>query len=465
MNVNLFMSHEKISPKLKLHSAQKIAVSHENIKASKAEKDALRRELMDKKAQIQIYEQQCTKLEEVKTILYHLVLDYVENQKIPFPKIDQKELDSFPTCPHLAINFMRRGIDNLIKYHESLAGRFEIEYAKHLFIFEEQLKKTKDELKKEEEKINISQEEVFRKQNILSMLCDEKLILMKTIQMRRSTLNRHVDTNVMKTNQRNRSLESTTAEMKIAEDALEVQKQRKIELDTRLAERKLSEQKQTEKHNEILNSVQSLRAEFQTEAYRNNLTQSELDKAKLELVRISRSIESFHDNLKTQELLDAEVENKRLRSVVNIEKIDFENKLKYQFNKGKDLENRIVTLTSVIEKLNMQIGQTEQKLQTQMMKIPDFKQLHLALDRLMAQNKKYHEFVLKRKYILDEIREKNRQLEMMEIQDSKDRMAQLRITMPIDEGKKDEEYLLPLLIEERQKQNKELEELLTFPGF
>jgi hypothetical protein len=80
------------------------------------------------------------------------------------------------------------------------------------------------------------------------------------------------------------------------------------------------------------------------------------------------------------------------------------------------------------------------------------------------QNKKYQEAVLQTKYLLDEIRDRNRILDQIEIQESKDRMAQLKVVMPL-ESENNPDAALPALLEERKKQQEEMEALLAEPGF
>jgi hypothetical protein len=90
--------------------------------------------------------------------------------------------------------------------------------------------------------------------------------------------------------------------------------------------------------------------------------------------------------------------------------------------------------------------------------------LKLALDRLLAQSKKQRDEVMGRMYLLEEIRDKNRLLDMLEIQESYDRQAQLKAIMPM-EREITEESQLPKLLATCKRQQAEIEDLLTEPGF
>jgi hypothetical protein len=98
------------------------------------------------------------------------------------------------------------------------------------------------------------------------------------------------------------------------------------------------------------------------------------------------------------------------------------------------------------------------------MRIPDFNQLRQALERVSVQNRRYQEGVLQTRYLLDEIRDRNRMLDQIEIEESKKRMAQLKVVMPL-ESEDDPDSVLPALLEERKKQQEELEIMLGQPGF
>jgi hypothetical protein len=127
-------------------------------------------------------------------------------------------------------------------------------------------------------------------------------------------------------------------------------------------------------------------------------------------------------------------------------------------------EQAIAVLNEKIATLNHQISQTEQKLQTQTMRVPDFNQLRQALERVSVQNRRYQEGVLQTRYLLDEIRDRNRMLDQIEIEESKKRMAQLKAVMPL-ESENDPDSVLPALLEERKRQQEELEVMLQQPGF
>jgi hypothetical protein len=229
-------------------------------------------------------------------------------------------------------------------------------------------------------------------------------------------------------------------------------------------ERRSQEDGQLRQHAELLQTIEELTKTLKRESHAHNCSLSALDNAKLELKHLMLIIDSYHDNLKTQELLDAEHENRKLDAVINNEKASLSRAKAVVASKGKESEAQIAVLAERIASLNQQIIQTEQKLQTQMMRIPDFAQLRQALDRLLAQYKKQRDEVLQRMYQLDEIRDKNRMMDMLEIQESHNRQAQLRQLMPMP-FEQAEESLLPKLMDECKRHQAEIEDLLTEPGY
>jgi hypothetical protein len=231
-----------------------------------------------------------------------------------------------------------------------------------------------------------------------------------------------------------------------------------------LADRRAQFDRRLQRHAELLEVAESLGVTLKRESHAHNCSLSALDNARLELAHLMRTIESYHDNLKTQELLDAEHENRKLHAVINNEQESLSKARDAVMAKARETEGQITGLTERIGHLNQQVIQTEQKLQTQAMKIPDFGQLRFALDRLLAQSKKRREEMQVEMYHLEEIRDKCRLADMMEIQESLERQAQLRALMPLAQEVK-EESQLPAMLEKCMIYRAEIEELLTEPWF
>lgn len=441
--------------------------SKESLSSSKGDYDYYRRQLMEKKTQVTALEKRLPKLDEFKSRLTQLIQDFQQTGQINFIEDDteshEKLSHPFDTTQE-GVQIIRNGIMQLISYHERLAARFEIELSKNLFTFQQTLDEKKKMLAKEEELLEIAQNEASHNKNIIQMAINEKDVLKQTILMLRSTLERHMNSDSAQRGMVHSRYERVQMELNKVQKLVQDEEEMSSELQSRKKERFTTEEKHAIMHQEILLTVEKLRADYKKESYANNLTRAALDRAKDELLQLSRAVESYHDNLKTQELLDAEVENRRLRAVLNNEKIEHEEKLARHTSKTKELSEVVESLTKRIDQLNIQISSTEQRLQTQMMRIPDFKQLGQVLDRSIEQSRKYKEFVMKRKYLLDEIRDKNRLLEQQEIQESKNRMAQLKIQMPLSSQQSEQDALLPKLYEENAKWQKQMKEFLSSTG-
>ncbi|KAK8876285.1 hypothetical protein M9Y10_006480 [Tritrichomonas musculus] len=441
--------------------------SKESLNSSKGDYDYYRRQLMEKKTQVTALEKRLPKLDEFKSRLTQLIQDFQQAGQINFIEDDteshEKLSHPFDTTQE-GVQIIRNGIMQLISYHERLAARFEIELSKNLFTFQQTLDEKKKMLAKEEELLEIAQNEASHNKNIIQMAINEKDVLKQTILMLRSTLERHMNSDSAQRGMVHSRYERVQMELNKVQKLVQDEEEMSSELQSRKKERLTTEEKHAIMHQEILLTVEKLRADYKKESYANNLTRAALDRAKDELLQLSRAVESYHDNLKTQELLDAEVENRRLRAVLNNEKIEHEEKLARHTSKTKELSDVVESLTKRIDQLNIQISSTEQRLQTQMMRIPDFKQLGQVLDRSIEQSRKYKEFVMKRKYLLDEIRDKNRLLEQQEIQESKNRMAQLKIQMPLSSQQSEQDALLPKLYEENAEWQKQMKEFLSSTG-
>jgi chromosome segregation ATPase len=295
-------------------------------------------------------------------------------------------------------------------------------------------------------------------------LAREKRVLMQTLLTRRTQLAHHIEMDQAATVQARQSLENTNEELvNFTQLTQDLESQAEAFTAAALA-RKAQEKVYLEQHAGRLRTLEDLDREYKREAHAHNCSLSALDQAKLELVRLMRTIDSYHDNLKTQELLDAEHENRKLHAVIHNEKESLSKAKAKVANKGKESEAQIAVLAEKVATLNQQIMHTEQKLQTQMMRIPDFAQLRQALDRLLAQSRKQRDEVLQRMYLLEEIRDKNRVIDMVEIQESHDRQAQLKGIMPLEREIRAESQLPKMLAICKQHQA-EIEDLLTEPGF
>ncbi|OHT11276.1 hypothetical protein TRFO_19378 [Tritrichomonas foetus] len=451
-----------ISPKASGNISQH--VSKESLDAAKAENDYYRRQLMDKKAQITALEKKAPKLEEFRKLFIHLVQDFQQTGQITFFDNPEKLENPFDST-HEGIKVVRSGINQFISYHERLAARFELELSRNLFSLNQKLEEKKKILEQEEELLATANFETEHNENVIDLIVNEKDVLKKTIIMLRETLERHINSDTNQIGMINSKYQKVQNELTRIQNQVKAEDDAANDIANRQNERKSAEARQAATHQEILSTVEQLRADYKNESHSHNLTRAALDKAKEELTQLTRAVESYHDNLKTQELLGAEIENKRLRAVINIERIEFDEKLAKHTAKTNELSEIVDQLSNRIDQLNSQISATEQKLQTQMMRIPDFDQLSQVLDRSLAQSRKHKEFILKRKYLLDEIRDKNRLLEQMEIQESKNRMAQLKILMPLSNQQPENDNVLPALQEEYQRWQKEMKELLTSTGF
>lgn len=432
--------------------------------ATKAESDSLRRKLMEKKNLISALEQQTNRFEEVKILISHLIQDFQERGDIQF--VEPECLSSPLENVKDTVQVLRNGINKLIKRHEKLASRFELEFSRNIFQLQQQLREKDQELIVATSNLESARASLAHQERVVSLLRDKKEALCKTVLMRRSALSRSQIKNAKEAADNQSKFERFTKNLHNAKETVKEKDQIAEELAVRVAEKRKNEELHMKTHDELLKTVEDLRKTLKQEAYSHSRDMSALDVAKSELKALQLKIDSYFDNLKTRELLDAEIENRKLQTVIRNEHESLSLQKSIVDSKGNDIQNTISEYTSKISTLNELINQTEQKLQTQMMRIPDFPQLHQALDRALAQSKKYQEEVQQRKYLLDEIGDRNRLLDQMEIQASKDRMAQLKILMPLTGQEVIEtDTQLPVILAERAKQQKEFEELLTQPGF
>ena len=428
---------------------------------SEAEKASLKKLLLDKKQELSYLEAQASKVNEVRILLQHLMQDFQETRQLTFVQ-NVNELENPKVDIQDCVALVRGGIDNLINYHEKLAARYELELSKNMFELGQQLERKQEELAKERELLRDEERRTVHKRNLIKAVDSDKFAIIKTIRMRRAALERHMEASAARQSKFEHSIAEAEDEYRNAVHTMELADNDEKLTIRKQDDRNTKEQTQMRTHNEIVDTVTRLRKDLNREAYLHNETAAALDRAKRELTQLCRVIDSYHDNLKSQILLDAEEENRRLRAVLSIENHDFNERLEKHRKTGSDLFQDIKGIKARIDRINQDIASTEQKIQAQMMRIPDFPQLHAALDRVMEQSRKYKEFVAKRKYLLDEVRERNRLLDEAEIQDSKDRMRQLSIVMPLEHEKREQEQKARLarLLKENLERSKAIDDAL-----
>jgi len=414
------------------------------------EADQLRKELLEKKRIIESIEKEASQLDDLQICLSGLIRSFQENKNIgTFRDIDPSLL-AHKSCNEL-INLIRNATEELASLHQNLENRFEIEFNRNVFIGNNKVAKAKVALQSEVEIIGLLILERTQKSQLLSMVMREKNVLQKTIQMRTQTL---------KGNQEfaEKYKNSLTEYLLKAEHTFENAKKslQNVESEQRVIKENIDaikEIKNREKMhlNELSEELLELQSSIKKESYYHSCLQSDLDKAKEELDMVVSTNNSFSNNVRSHDLMDAEQENRRLHKVLINERKSLERKLNVHKKKTAELEKVCAQLSQTVSELNNQVSFNEQKMQTMTLRIPDFGQLHQALEKIQLQARKNKEDTLNTQYMLDDIREKNRMMEQMEYNESKIRTAQLLSSIPLPESRDDEktqeEYELMIQIE------------------
>jgi hypothetical protein len=402
----------------------------------KLERDNARQIVLDQKTRIAGLQDQALMLDQLTALLRRLMMNFQASQLLRF--VDKISVLEDPGPPaKQSIPIIRTAVNRVTSHHEKLASRYELELQKNLFEVNQQVTEKKKLLAREKQLLTDTQNQSAQTSGLIRKLKRQKQILMKTALLQRSALIKHHETDTIRYNQLKRKSDFARAENFSAQDSLRRVLEAETDLTKRIEDRMVFEERKTQMHLELAKTAEDLQQTLQHEAYKYNRAAAKLDRARDELVNLTRCVESYRDNLKTRELLDAELENKRLRAVINIEKQDFDKKLEFQKAKGAELRSAIDTLSQKVESLNQQISTIEQKLRRQMMKVPDFDRLHEALDRQAAASRRHLEFVTKRKYVLEDVRKEGERVDEEEIEASKIRMRGLSVRLPFESEEKE----------------------------
>ena len=426
--------------------------------AEKAELARLRKELMDKKTQITLLEQKALKYEEIGRLLTHVVQDFQKTGKIFF--VETSKIGRPFQTPEEGVDIVRAGINSLIAKHERLASRFELEFSRSVFQMRQKIGAVEDELEKEQRLASEAESKTHHADRLVRMLEYEKRSLIGTIRMRRAALARHNDAREAAQVKAAEQLELATNEHRSLQELEQQHEIHTQQVTQRQTARLSQEQHLKAEHQWLLAETERLKEQLNQESFRHNCALAERDKAKAELAKVVRAIDSYHGSLKAQELLEAEAENQKLHAVKNTEQEMYEKKLAIAERKGKEAENDIRETMKRIENLNHQIAQTEQKLQTQMTRIPDFPQLREILKRTMEQCQAYREEVTERRYLLDEVRASNIEIDGLYMQDSINRMEELKRMMPLEE-EREKQIPVPQIVVDGKKQLQDMEQFVA----
>jgi chromosome segregation ATPase len=385
---------------------------------------------MEKTNLINSLETHVSALDDFKFQLLRLLRHLQETRQFTIAENDSA-WDSLFQTPKEALSIIRKAVEDFVSHHEKLANRYELEFSRNVFSLDQQLTSKREQVRREDKLLMEAQKRAHGYEQMVAMLFVEKDTLMHTILMHRARLAMHLESGEKQRAAIHQRLSGT---METYQATVHQNRQLHDERDELVRRRDTRTQFEAGRmlsHDELLRNVAEMKAKIARESNELNTAAAELEQSRQELTSLSRTLDSYRDNLKTRELRDSEIENERLRSVMSIEKADFDEKLAREVERGRDLAATLMTLSREIDHLNQQISLTERKLHTQMMRIPDFAQIHQALDREKAQGQRYKDFVRKRQEVLDQFHTNTKRQDERNEEDSQTRMRQRAARMAL----------------------------------
>ena len=391
----------------------------------KIEADRMRRIILDKKQQIQILELEAAKFDELKILMRDVLADLQSKGEIQFFQEYQNPEDIPLMDPQKYLKAIRSSISALLDKHMILSQRYEVALKNQCFLQQQDIANAQRVLDEEKAKLQFAQEQFDHQKKLVDIVSDQKMLLQRTIALTQESVERHRQQNEETIQDFKEKIEQKASRIsKMKERNVKIEQEheeniREIEQQTKEEEQNLSA------HEELLSQKANILEELRKLAYDQSCLISDLDKAKAELSLVQSKNDSYLSNLKTHQLLAAERENERLRSLLKTEKKRSESSLESQIKKTKQLEEYLERITQETKDINEQISDTESKLQALAMRIPDFHQIEQVLDQVSKTAQKDKSEILKTQYMLDEIRDRNRLIEQQECYESKLRTEQL----------------------------------------
>ena len=393
----------------------------EDLTQLKIETDRVKRAVHEKKQQIHFLELEASKLDELKILIRDAMIIMSQKEGIQFFE-DVKNPENMPFLnPAEYVDAMKKAISKVVEKHSLLSKKFEQTLKNEKTKQEREVESAEKLLQQEKDKLDLVKEERDHKMRLVEMLKGQKVMLQRTIMMYQDAVERH-------RMQHNETEQSCEEKIKKHTDVLNKLKEKTSQIDVEheknlkaIEIKKKAAEEMLQNHETLVAQKENIKQELKKLAHDENCLMSDLDKAKEKLEIIKETNDSYLANLKTHELLNAERENERLRNLLKNEKKRSSANLEAQIQRTKQLEASLEKIVIQTRDINQQISDSEQRMQTISMRIPDFNQLEQALDKVIQNAQKSKAEALQTQYMLDEIRDKNRLIEQQEYNESKAR--------------------------------------------
>lgn len=404
----------------------------------KAEMDKLRRQIMYKKRIIEECENKVSMNDGFKILLREIVEDFHLSGRIPMFAENKKDIPNLEAKEYF--DLIKNGAFGLIDKHHELSQRFELELKKQMFALEQEKYSLEMILKSKRQDLEQLEQEREHRKKVVKFLLDQKAMLHSTCVLRSEIVNRHKEINTKTIRSYEDKLDVGNTRLNKSMESLNSRNKQIQDLEKSIKDEEELNNMKKEIHDRLIKEYEKISEDMKKQSFEHSCLLSNLSKAKNDLVQLQKTANSYHTNMKSHELMEAERENKRLRYLLRTEKEIRSGKINVQVDRTERIESQQKIITSKIQDIKAQIRLTEHKLNKAIVKVPDFQQLHQVLEKIIQIAKKNKEDVIQTQYTLDELRDKYRMAELNELAKSRERTEKLRMKLP-DYVPVDEELL------------------------
>lgn len=333
--------------------------------------DIMRREVLDKDQQIMQLQTQVSLIDATYESVHKLVKDLETCTSTQLLSLTQ-DIKFNTLTPSEAVNFIRNGIQTLIKIHVELPQRFEQDFADKLNEFTTEIDETDKkilEIRQKRESIE-EQNRIF--QRTYQIEDSERNSLIAIADNLRSQIQSNDSKRQLEILASNEEMNKIRKQIKICRAEQHSKTKKNIEQRTIATAPYSKRMRDTIKEDfELQNEISKLQQLLEHEYASHCAAEEELIHTKNEIERAKQVMQKYKLSHRKEEKIHSTNVNRELRLYIEQQREDSRWAIKNQMKKNKELEKQRVDLVEEEAMLSTYLQHVEKKLAAQMLKLPD----------------------------------------------------------------------------------------------
>lgn len=365
---NLFVE-KKPSPRLKL-PGRRTASSLFSSDNHHREIERMRKDIVDKENQIQMFECQVKTFRECCQGLRKLIVDLETASGTTFLNNDQRK--NVEKMPHNeSVLVLRKALGFLTKEYQTLPATYEKAFETKALNLSASIDKINDQTKQ----IILQRRQVQKENNVLNRIIEINTKEKKSLQAYAESIQKATNDQIAQSNQTILQTKDSIQKLKHEINNTNTSISNKTMVNTELA--RTVNAGTSRRHKDMLDNYKNLQDEYsrllvyyEKEKTEHERTRKELEHTQSEIERAKRTIQKFNQSVSTKTIRYATQVNKDLRNYINEQREEQRMKLQATIKHNKDLERQINEQMEETGMLIPYLQSIEKKLQAEMLKLP-----------------------------------------------------------------------------------------------